>query len=156
MHKIHMEELVPVILEVLDAGNEFRLFPRGTSMLPTIVQGTDSVMLARPENVEVMDAVLYRRANGQYVLHRIVAEHDDSYDMCGDNQIVIEKGVPKTALIAKVTGIYKGQTYVPVDDKALVERIRKHYAKKPFKRFLHTIKRGLYPIYQVIFKRKNT
>ena len=74
---IHMDDLVPIIREVLEMGSEFRLYPRGRSMLPTIVEGKDSVMLAKPTEVAVWDAVLYQRAAGQYVLHRIVAEHGD-------------------------------------------------------------------------------
>ena len=36
MFKINMEELVPLIKEVIDSGAVFRLYPRGESMLPTI------------------------------------------------------------------------------------------------------------------------
>ena len=50
---IHMEDLVPIIREVLETGSEFRLYPRGRSMLPTIVEGQDSVMLAKPTEVAV-------------------------------------------------------------------------------------------------------
>lgn len=146
--KIHMADLVPIICEVLDSGSEFRLFPRGRSMLPTIVEGRDSVMLAPPENVTVWDAVLYRRENGQFVLHRIVAEHGDFYDMCGDNQLDIEKNVPKTALIAKVTGVYKGNVYHSVTEPEYRENIRRLYRKKPLGRVLHRIKRALYPLYR--------
>ncbi len=148
--KIHMADLVPIICEVLDSDSEFRLYPRGRSMLPTIVEGKDSVMLARPENADVWDAVLYRRANGQFVLHRIVAEHGEFFDMCGDNQLDIEKNVPKNALIAKVTGIYKGSVYRSVTDPDYQESVRRLYAKKPFKRAVLRVKRVLYPLYRPI------
>lgn len=148
--KIRMTELVPIIREVLDSGSEFRLFPRGKSMLPTIVEGEDSVLLAPPEEVKVWDAVLYQRENGQYVLHRIVAEHEDCYDMCGDNQLIIEKNVPKTALIAKVTGIYKGNVYRSVNDAAYQENVRRLYAKKKLQRVILTGKQAVYPLYRRI------
>lgn len=142
---IHMEDLVPIIREVLETGSEFRLYPRGRSMLPTIVEGQDSVMLAKPTEVAVWDAVLYQRANGQYVLHRIVAEHGDCYDMCGDNQLVIEKNVPKTALIAKVTAVYKGDECQNVTNPAYQKNLRRLYAAKPFQRAVQAAKRLLYP-----------
>lgn len=147
---IHMEDLVPIIREVLETGSEFRLYPRGRSMLPTIVEGQDSVMLAKPTEVAVWDAVLYQRANGQYVLHRIVAEHGDYYDMCGDNQLVIEKNVPKTALIAKVTAVYKGDECQKVTDPAYQKNLRRLYAAKPFQRAVQAAKRLLYPLYRPI------
>ena len=147
---IHMEDLVPIIREVLETGSEFRLYPRGRSMLPTIVEGKDSVMLAKPTEVAVWDAVLYQRADGQYVLHRIVAEHGDCYDMCGDNQLVIEKNVPKTALIAKVTAVYKGDECQNVTNPAYQKNLRRLYAAKPFQRAVQAAKRLLYPLYRPI------
>ena len=147
---IHMDDLVPIIREVLEMGSEFRLYPRGRSMLPTIVEGKDSVMLAKPTEVAVWDAVLYQRAAGQYVLHRIVAEHGDYYDMCGDNQLVIEKNVPKTALIAKVTAVYKDGECQKVTDPAYQKKIRRLYAAKPLRRVTAAVKRVLYPLYRPI------
>lgn len=38
-----LAEYADIIREVLDSGGEFTLFPRGTSMLPLIVEGRDSV-----------------------------------------------------------------------------------------------------------------
>ena len=149
---ISMDVLVPIIREVLDTGSEFRLYPRGRSMLPTIVEQTDSVMLAPPDAVAVWDAVLYQRASGQYVLHRIVAEHENSYDMCGDNQLVVEKNVPKTAVIAKVTGVYKGDVYQNVAEPAYGKQIRRLYAKKRPQRVLLKLKQALYPLYRPIKK----
>ena len=155
MESIPMETLVPLICEVIDAGSEFRLYPRGKSMLPTIVEGVDSVMLAAPSDLKVMDAVLYRRTGGQYVLHRIVAKHGGFFDMCGDNQIAVEKNIPHTAVIAKVTGLYKGDAYISADDERLVRRLRRIYAKKPGKRAVHAFKRLLYPVYRLVWKRKS-
>ena len=64
-----MEEMYPLLREVIDSGGEFRLYPRGTSMLPLIRQGKDSVALVRPEALSRHDICLYRRGNGQFVLH---------------------------------------------------------------------------------------
>ena len=44
---IHMEDLVPIIREVLETGSEFRLYPRGRSMLPTIVIAALFVVMPR-------------------------------------------------------------------------------------------------------------
>ena len=53
------------IREVMDSGGEFTLYPRGTSMLPLIVQGRDSVTLVKAEEFRTGDIAFYQRENGQ-------------------------------------------------------------------------------------------
>ena len=112
---IHMDDLVPIIREVLEMGSEFRLYPRGRSMLPTIVEGKDSVMLAKPTEVAVWDAVLYQRADGQYVLHRIAAVYPDgSFEMLGDGQVQRERVPDAGRIRARVSlAQHKGKTMRP-------------------------------------------
>ena len=140
MDELTMDEMVPIMLEVLESGAEFRLGPKGRSMLPSINEDTDSVMLASPNDLRIMDAVLYRRKTGNYVLHRIVAEHGDFYDMCGDNQTVIEKDVPKSSVLAKLTGVYRNGEYIPATDASYVNGIKRLYRKKPIIRLIQRIK----------------
>ena len=104
---IRLEELMPVILESLAVGNSVRLFPKGTSMLPMIRQGIDSVVLSPvPDKLEKYDLPFYQRDNGQYVLHRIV-EAGETYTCIGDNQFVFERGVRHDQMIAIVTAFYR-------------------------------------------------
>ncbi len=148
-----MKELMPLICEVIDSGAEFRLYPRGRSMLPTLVEGEDSVILVSPDELRRMDAVLYRRDNGQYVLHRIVRDHGELLDMCGDNQVLIEKGVPRSSVLAKVKAVYKKDVRIEANDPAYQKEIVRLYAKKPFGRAVLAIKQVLYPFYKRICKR---
>ena len=67
------------IREVMDSGGEFTLYPRGTSMLPLIVQGRDSVTLVKAEEFRTGDIAFYQRENGQYVLHRVIAADGETY-----------------------------------------------------------------------------
>lgn len=143
MADISISEIAPVITEVIESGAEFRLYPRGRSMYPTIIEGEDSVVLAKPENLKVRDAVFYRRENGQYVLHRIVKIHNGFYDMCGDSQVDIEKNVPGSCIIAKMVGIYKKDVYFRTDDKDYEKRIEKFCRKKAIIRILFRIKRRI-------------
>ena len=52
-HEFYLTDAIEVIEEVLSSGGEFRMFPKGTSMLPLLVQGRDSVVLFRRENGEI-------------------------------------------------------------------------------------------------------
>ena len=67
-----IEEMYPLISEIISSGGSFRIFPKGISMLPTIKQGEDSVELAAPKKLRKYDIVLYKRPNGQFVIHRIM------------------------------------------------------------------------------------
>ena len=107
--RLPMASLVPVIREVIESGGEFNLFTRGTSMRPTICEGVHSVMLGAPTDISSGDILLYERANGQFVLHRLVRIRGDELIMCGDNQFVLEGGIHRSDVIAKVTAIIKGE-----------------------------------------------
>ena len=108
--EVYLSDAIGIIEEVLESGGEFLLSPKGTSMLPLIVQGKDSVVLKRydvsvPKN---HDIVFYRRADGVFVLHRIVrVSNDGSFVMCGDNQLVLEHGILPEQILAYVSAIHK-------------------------------------------------
>ncbi|MBQ8850717.1 MAG: S24/S26 family peptidase [Clostridia bacterium] len=108
--EFYLADAIDVIEEILSGGGEFRMYPKGTSMLPLIVQGKDSVVLKR--NFECAakkhDIAFYRRTNGQFVLHRVMKICDDgTYVMCGDNQTELEYGIKKEQIIGYVDRIYK-------------------------------------------------
>lgn len=100
---VRLESLMPLIKERLAAGQSVSFFPRGTSMLPMLRQGRDSVVLSPlPERLKKYDLPLYQRENGQYVLHRIV-EVGNTYTCIGDNQFVLEPELEHCQMIGVVT-----------------------------------------------------
>ncbi|MBQ2570147.1 MAG: S24/S26 family peptidase, partial [Ruminococcus sp.] len=73
-----LDEVMELILEKLDAGGNVTFTPNGTSMLPMLRDGEDVVVLSKPKGrLHLFDVALYRRDNGQYVLHRVL---DFGYD----------------------------------------------------------------------------
>ena len=106
MISLPMSEMVGLIEEVISDNGEFRLYPKGTSMLPLIRQGKDSVILVQPSLLSIGDIILYKRENGQFVLHRIVKTKKDEYILCGDNQTQLEYGIKESQVIAKVKAVY--------------------------------------------------
>ena len=105
-----MSEMVGLIEEVISGDGEFRLYPKGTSMLPLIKQGKDSVILVKPGLLSIGDIVLYKRKSGQFVLHRIIKIKGKDLFLCGDNQSDIEKGITTDNVIAKVKAVYLDET----------------------------------------------
>lgn len=102
--RFSLSEYEETIRIVLDSGGEFTIFPHGTSMLPLIKEGRDSVTLVKSGKYRVGDIAFYRRAGGEFILHRIIAEgkeENGTFTMCGDNQLLPETGIKPEQIIAK-------------------------------------------------------
>ena len=112
MPKVAFEEFMPLIKDAFSQGQTITIPVTGNSMLP-LLRPKDAVTLALPtmETIERGDILLYRRDDGHFVLHRVVELYTDTIDFCGDNQVVVEQDVPKSAVIAQVVSYEKeGQT----------------------------------------------
>lgn len=109
-----MEDLIPLITERLAAGQEVRFSPRGTSMLPMLRQGRDSVVLASPPaQLKQYDIPLYRRDDGKYVLHRVIRV-GKTYTCMGDHQFEEEPDIRHDQIIGVVTAFYRDERAVAV------------------------------------------
>ena len=111
-----LDAVIDIILEKLEMGGTVTFTPNGTSMLPMLRDGKDIVVLKKPEGrLHLFDVPLYRRENGQFVLHRVIDfGKDGSYVMCGDNQFSKEKGIKDGQILAVMTGFHrKGKAYTP-------------------------------------------
>lgn len=117
MNDLSLDELVPLLTEVIEGGGEFRLYPHGTSMLPLLRQGLDSVALASPtEKRKRGEIVLYRRESGQYVLHRMVKiKKDGSLIFSGDHHKELEFGITPAQILARVVAIYREERRINCD-----------------------------------------
>ena len=108
------QELLPLIREQLAQGGNVRIAPNGTSMLPMLRQGVDTVVLSPvPERLQKYDIPFYRRDNGQFVLHRITAV-GETCTCIGDNQFHFETGVRREQMIAVVSSFSRGGREVSV------------------------------------------
>lgn len=111
---VPMDELSPLIVGLIDEGFDVTLTVTGNSMRPMLTHLRDSVVLTScdPTALKVGDIPLYRRENGTYVLHRIMKVHDNTYDISGDHQWVLEKDIQKTQVLCVVKGFTrKGKYY---------------------------------------------
>lgn len=109
---VRLEQLMPLMQERLAAGESVQFTPNGTSMRPMLWGGRDQVILSPlPKQLKKYDLPLYRRDNGQFVLHRIV-KVEETYTCIGDNQFEYEPGIRQDQMIALATGlIRKGKKY---------------------------------------------
>jgi hypothetical protein len=135
-----LEELMPLIREALDGGKPVRFSPYGTSMLPMLRQGIDSVVLSPlPDKLRKYDLPLYQRENGQYVLHRVVGV-SDTYTCMGDNQVDPEPGLRHEQMIAVVTSFTRNGRVIPVTSFGYKLYCRFWVGSCPIRRFVRRVK----------------
>ena len=96
---------MPVIRELFAKGQSVKIYPRGVSMVPTLVEGRDSVTLtAFGGKLKRFEIVLFQRTDGTYVLHRVV-RMGQSYTFLGDAQQMLEGGISDKQIVAVATQI---------------------------------------------------
>lgn len=113
--KISLQEIYPVIQEKIENGGTVGLPITGTSMLPLLVWGRDTVELIKCENPQKYDIIFYRRDDGHFVLHRIVGKNKSGFILCGDNQVNKEYGINEKHIIAVVKTITRKGKVFSVD-----------------------------------------
>lgn len=100
--------LMPEYEALLREGAELPLVISGSSMLPFLAPGRDSVLLKAPDRpFRCGDIVFYRRRNGDYVLHRIRRIENGRCWMVGDAQTVIEGPLDEGCIFAYVTQVQR-------------------------------------------------
>jgi hypothetical protein len=86
-------------------------------MLPLIRQGRDLMVIRKPSGrLRKYDVPLYRRDNGQYVLHRVLKVREEDYVICGDNCIRLETGITDRQILGVLTAVVRDGKELPVTD----------------------------------------
>lgn len=135
---VRLADLLPAMQATLSAGGEVSLTVTGTSMVPTIRGQRDQVTLsAPPALLKKGDLPLYRRDNGQFVLHRVVAvAADGTYTCCGDHQWVREPGIRPDQILAITVSICRKGKQIPVTKRSYRLWVRFWRRMLPCRRFL--------------------
>lgn len=86
--------------------------PAGPSMQPLLRMHRDAAVLVAPKfPLKKYDVILYRRANGQYVLHRIIGVKKQGYVLCGDALWRKEFPILDDMVIGVMEGYFKDEVY---------------------------------------------
>ena len=147
--KFSLAELEPIMLEVLDSGNEFVMKTHGISMMPMLSDGSDEAVLIKPTGkLNKYDIALFKRRDGQFVLHRVVGENSQGYIFRGDNQIINEHGVTDNMIIAVMTAYVKNGRRIEITDaeyKRYLKTLKPRYTKKRIRQLLSRAYRSIFP-----------
>ena len=150
-YEVQLEQLMPLFLEQFAQGKSVKFAPRGVSMLPMLRQGMDCVVLSPlPEKLQKYDLPLYRRADGKYVLHRVV-DAGETYTCMGDNQFVPEPGLRHDQMIAVVTSFTRDGKRISVNDPLYKVYCRVWTISRPVRHLFIRIRSVLGRIKRLIF-----
>ena len=148
MEEITLAASEQIIRSLLADGKPFSFKPHGTSMLPTVRGGRDSVSIVRLDGrAELFDILLYKRPNGKFVLHRVIAVGEEDYTLCGDNRVEIERGVKDDWIIGVLDTVHcpNGKTLTR-GTKPFIRAGRRAVRRYPFRaarwrlsRFVHKL-----------------
>lgn len=104
----------------------------GDSMMPLLREHKDIMVIRKiTEPLKKYDAVLFKRPNGAYVLHRIIKVCGlGNYRIAGDNRSFSEI-VPEEWIIGILTEVIKDGRHITVDS----DEYKKYLKKVPYRRF---------------------
>ena len=111
---VDTREYVGVLRGLVEEGHEVSMLISGGSMSPFLIHRRDTIFFKKPDSpLRAGDMVFYERENGQFVMHRILR---DGYDIVGDAQTQVERGVRREQIFARVTRVRrKGVIIEPGD-----------------------------------------
>lgn len=119
VRKVKAASIFPFISELFELGQSVRLPVSGDSMNPFLYDGIDSVELTKGsfEQISRGDIVMIQRADGCYVMHRVIKKEIDSIYMVGDAQQWIEGPLYPEQLVAVVTAIWHRNKRIPCSNQ---------------------------------------
>jgi SOS-response transcriptional repressor LexA len=139
-------EIIQEAIRLVEEGVSVTLPVNGNSMLPFIIGGKESVILQKPEQLEVGDVVLAWVDGRRYVVHRIIHIDGDHVTLMGDGNLVGTEHCTLNDIKAIATHVVDAKERV----HHLYDRWRKSAARIWFR--LRPIRRYLLAIYRRVRK----
>ena len=100
--------------KVIEEKGELIYTNVGDSMYP-LIKPRDLLVIKKVDRpLRRLDIPLYKRDNGQYVLHRIIKVRKNDYLICGDNRTCVEEGITDRHIIGVLTDIIRNGETIPV------------------------------------------
>lgn len=116
----------------------------GVSMNPLIKQDRDLSIIEKPKGrLKKFDVALYKRANGQYVLHRVVKVLEDGYVILGDNCCSKEYNIKESQILGVLTSLVRNGKEINLNSFGYKLYVRARYAHYPVRVIISKTKRFL-------------
>lgn len=114
---IPMENMYPLIAEMLDKNGEVTFTVSGWSMQPMVYHRRDTITLIKPTlPLKKYDLPFYRMDNGKFILHRVVKVYKEGLYKCqGDNCWICESPIRDDQIIGVVKSFNRNGKQIDVD-----------------------------------------
>lgn len=133
--KVFSHEVMPLVKELLEGGQDVLLTVSGTSMRPFYKNQETVVKLRYPkEELKKYDVVLYQDHH-HYKLHRIYAVHDNIYTIYGD-ALSEQETIRFEQIFGVVVEHRVHKRVIKKDQKRYMFYVRIWALLKPFRRIL--------------------
>lgn len=101
--------LVDRFEEAVDYGECFNIRVDGTSMLPLLGYGRDTIIIRRTRTDEpiVGRIAMYRLGPKHYVTHRVVKVENDVVTLLGDGRITYDEPIRRDMVVGVVEGVIR-------------------------------------------------
>ncbi len=139
--------LIEEVANAISRGEKAVILTKGTSMLPFIVGGRDSVELSPCNATLSRGEILLAKISHptRYVIHRVVAIEGDEVVLMGDGNVNCTERCHRDDVIARVTMIIEPNGMVDPYSKKSLRRARIWGCMLPLRRYILYIRRKLYP-----------
>ncbi len=122
---------------LMKEGREVTIRPLGSSMLPFIRGGKDSVRMKKMPTVAVGDMLLVRLPGPRYVLHRLIEKDGTQLTLMGDGNLQGTEHCTEADVLGTVTAIERGKRVVIPGNGLWWRRL------KPIRRYILAIYRRI-------------
>ena len=136
--------LLGEVSRLVAEGESVTIMTKGTSMLPFIVGGRDSVRLESPADLQPGMIVLAEVQDGRYVLHRIISVEGEAVTLMGDGNIA---GVER----CRASDVKAVAATIIRPDKEIDANGKKHQRKARMWKTLLPVRRYLLAVYRRLF-----
>lgn len=128
--------------ELIENGETVPVPVSGFSMRPFLRHNRDTVLVEKIHSpLKKGDIVLYKRRNGQFILHRILKTYSDkTCDLIGDAQAVIEKHIELSQIIGIVTKINRNGKWITPNSPSWVFYSKIWIHTLPLRKFISFIR----------------
>ena len=150
---VRLEQMLPLMNEQFANGGSVRFTAHGSSMLP-MMRDAEVFLEAAPARLKRGDVPMYRRADGSFVLHRVVRVHPDgSYGLCGDHQTVVETVRPEQILARMSAYCRPDGSVCPVTNPGYLHYVRRRMASRPLRRVYWGLRHRIGTLWHSVFSK---
>lgn len=110
--KADNDSILSMVTPLIESGKTVKLNITGYSMYPLVTNRRDAVLLGKCETLKIGDVPLFKRADGTYILHRIVGKKNGAFKTLGDYETNIEYPVYPEQVIAVAKGFYRKSRFI--------------------------------------------